>query len=134
MKEDNIRENIMDKDGAYIESYLGSPDKKNQLNDNLTELCYNDPFMTLYLIKVNDTLVFQSIHLSEIEYDSTIIIVGITKRIELINMLRKTHEYKKLKYVYSVEEDVDEMLVFPNIDLTVWVENNVVSDISIEKD
>ncbi len=132
MQENQVRKNLIDRNRAEIESYLGSPKKVNYLDNNLVELCYDSPFMTLYLIKDDSNLVFQSMHLDEIEYDCFRIKVGVTQRDELIKELRETHKNKKLQYIYSVEEYEDEMIMFPNIDLIVWLENNIVSDISIE--
>ncbi|MEZ4913495.1 MAG: hypothetical protein R2798_05510 [Chitinophagales bacterium] len=132
MKVKTIKKHFLNKNRAEIEKYLGKPQEAliDEIDDEYLRLFYYNPYIMVVLSKKDGEFIFYSIHLNKILFGKIAIEENITTKGELLKKIQKIHTKKQIMLEYHYSEDViDTMIEFPNINLTVWIENNTVSDI-----
>jgi hypothetical protein len=86
------------------------------------------------LDQIDDKEEFYSIHLNEIDLEGDKIVAGTTSKNDALKTIENLHSKLKQETLTVEEsEDEDTMLFFPNINLAIWVENNLINDICVER-
>ncbi len=111
-----------------IEKEVGIPDDVIISSEGVIEMHYDSKGVTFF---IHDDYI--SIHSNRILIDNVEVKVGVTEYSELIPLVRSYHDKRRKEYVANVEDDEDEKTIFfSNIGLTIWLEDSIVNDISVE--
>ncbi len=107
---------------------LGNPiEKEIREEEEMVFMHYAD--LSIYLHPDDN---FLTVHPHKLLLGENLLIMDVTTEEDAINYINEYHLLQNIPIHVDYELDLDKMLFFSNLGLTIWLEDSVVNDISIE--
>jgi hypothetical protein len=114
---------------------LGSPLSTEKFDRNKSVLyryVFKNVEIDIFYNERKSKSAHMSIHTNKLKLSG--IEISTLKEIEILNLVKKYHKKFQIPFKYIYEDtQLDVYYDFVNLGLTIWIENNVVSDISISQ-
>lgn len=119
------KEQIIKKLGNPIEEKMD-----NELQSQMLEYELNGKFMLIFIHYEDSKFDYTSIHTDVLYMDD--IEISTMNKDELLDFLKEYYEKLNLNFNFKyTEDDLDDYYEFDDIGLTVWFEEDVITDISV---